>query len=110
MTNVRTREIYRLEIWRGGIRQNVVPIYQNDIVIGRGSKSKPVDISLAGDAEVSRRHVVISTDARGSFWVVNEGRNPASINNYELPPGQKIQWAPGVNLVVCSYTLRISPR
>jgi hypothetical protein len=110
MTNVRTREIYRLEIWRGGIRQNVVPIYQNDIVIGRGSKSKPVDISLAGDAEVSRRHVIISTDARGSFWVVNEGRNPASINNYELPPGQKVQWAPGVNLVVCSYTLRISPR
>src|SRR5206468_8637667 len=44
MTNVRARvtELYRLEILRGGIRQNVVPIYQNEIVVGRGSKSKPV--------------------------------------------------------------------
>jgi hypothetical protein len=112
MTNVRTRtpELYRLEIWRGGIRQNVVPIYQNEIIIGRGSKSKPVDIALAGDAEVSRRHVVIQADGRGGYFVVNEGRNPAVINNYELPAGQRVQWGPGVNLVVCSYTLRIQPR
>lgn len=112
MTNVRTRvaELYKLEIWRNGVRQNVVPIYQNQIVIGRGSKSKPVDIALAGDAEISRRHVSITTDGRGNYSVVNEGRNPAMINNYELPSGQPIQWAPGVNLVVCSYTLRIQPR
>jgi FHA domain len=112
MTNVRTRasELYRLEIWRGGIRQNVVPIFQNEIVIGRGSKSKPVDIALAGDAEISRRHAVILTDGRGGYSVVNEGRNPAMINNYELPAGQKVQWGPGVNLVICSYTLRIQPR
>ena len=112
MTNVRTRapELYRLEIWRGGIRQNVVPIFQNEIVIGRGSKSKPVDIALAGDVEISRRHVTISTDGRGNYSVANEGRNPAMINNYELPAGQRVQWAPGVNLVVCSYTLRIQPR
>jgi hypothetical protein len=112
MTNVRTRsaELYRLEIWRGGIRQNVVPIFQNETVIGRGSKSKPVDISLAGDAEISRRHVIISTDGLGKYWVTNEGRNPAMINNLELPTGQRIPISPGVNLVVCSYTLRIQPR
>ena len=112
MTNVRTRvaELYKLEIWRNGLRQNVVPIYQNQVVVGRGSKSKPVDIALAGDVEISRRHVTITTDGRGNYSVINEGRNPAMINNYELPPGQPIQWAPGVNLVVCSYTLRIQPR
>ena len=112
MTNVRTRvnELYKLEIWRNGIRQNVVPIFQNDVVIGRGSKSKPVDISLAGDAEVSRRHVVITTDGTGKFWVTNEGRNPAMINNYDLPMGQKIPFSPGVNVVVCSYVLRVQPR
>ena len=112
MTNVRTRnsELYRLEIWRGGIRQNVVPIFQNETVIGRGSKSKPVDISLVGDAEVSRRHVVVTTDGNGNYWVTNEGRNPAMINNLELPMGQRIPVSPGVNLVVCSYTLRIQPR
>jgi hypothetical protein len=111
MTNVRTRvsELYRLEIWRGGIRQNVVPIFQNEVVIGRGSKSKPVDISLAGDAEVSRRHLVITTDGTGKYWVTNEGRNPAMINNYELPVRQRIPVNPGVNVVVCSYVLRIQP-
>lgn len=112
MTNVRTRstELYRLEIWRGGIRQNVVPIFQPETVIGRGSKSKPVDISLAGDAEVSRRHVIISTDAKGNYWITNEGRNPAMISNLELPMGQRVPFSPGVNIVVCSYTLRVQPR
>lgn len=112
MTNVRTRvtELYRLEIWRAGIRQNVVPIFSNEIVVGRGSKSRPVDISLAGDAEVSRRHVIISTDGRGNFSVVNEGRNPAMINSYELPAGQRIELKPGTNLTICSYILRIQPR
>jgi len=111
MTNVRTRvaELYKLEIWRNGIRQNVVPIFQNEVVVGRGSKSKPVDISLAGDAEVSRRHVVITTDGNGKFWVTNEGRNPAMINNYDLPMGQRIPFSPGVNVAVCSYVLRVQP-
>ena len=112
MTNVRKRvsELYRLEIWLNGVRQNVVPIYQNEIVIGRGSKSRPVDIALAGDAEISRRHLTISTDGNGKYWVTNEGRNAASINNFELPPGQRVSLAPGVSLSVCSYILRIQPR
>ncbi len=112
MTNVRKRatELYRLEIWLNGVRQNVVPIFQNEIAIGRGSKSKPVDIALAGDPEISRRHLTIIADGNGKYWVVNEGRNAAAVNNYELPPGQRISLAPGVNLAVCSYILRIQPR
>ena len=112
MTNVRRRvtELYRLEIWLNGVRQNVVPIFQNEIIVGRGSKSRPVDIALAGDAEISRRHLTISTDGNGKFWVTNEGRNAASINNFELPPGQRVSLAPGVSLSVCSYILRIQPR
>lgn len=111
MTNVRQRapEIYKLEIWMNGVRQNVVPVYQREISVGRGSKSKPVDIALAGDPEISRRHLTIGSDGAGKYWVVNEGRNAASISNYELPPGQKISLAPGVSLVVCSYILRIQP-
>ena len=113
MTHVQKRqapELYRLEIWRNGIRQNVVPIYQKEVVIGRGSKSKPVDISLAGDVEISRRHVILITDGGGNYWVVNEGRNPAMINNYELAPGQRVTLSPGTNLAVCSYVLRIQPK
>ena len=113
LTHVKKRldpELYKLEIWRGGVRQNVVPIYQNEISIGRGSKSKPVDISLAGDPEISRRHLSLITDGQNNFWLVNEGRNPAMINNYELQINQKISVSPGVPIAVCSYLLRIQPR
>lgn len=112
MTNVRRRlaELYKLEIWLNGVRQNVVPIFQEVVVVGRGSKSRPVDISLAGDPEISRRHLTIHTDGNGKFWVVNEGRNAAAINNFELPIGERVNLAPGVSLAVCSYILRIQAR
>ncbi len=113
LTQVKKRiapELYKLEIWRGGVRQNVVPVYQNEISIGRGSRSKPVDISLPGDPEISRRHLSLTTDGQNNFWLVNEGRNPAMINNYELQINQKITVSPGVPIGVCSYLLRIQPK
>jgi len=113
MTHVQKRtaaELYKLEIWRGGVRQNVVPVYQNQISIGRGSKSKPVDISLQGDPEISRRHLTFMTDGKGNYSMINEGRNPAIINNYELPIGQQISISPGVPIMVCTYMLRIQPK
>ena len=114
MTHVQKRpaatELYKLEIWRGGVRQNVVPVYQNQISIGRGSKSKPVDISLQGDPEISRRHLTFMTDGKGNFSMINEGRNPAIINNYELPVGQQVSISPGVPITVCTYMLRIQPK
>jgi hypothetical protein len=113
MTRIQKRqmpELYRLEIWRNGVRQNVIPIHQNDITIGRGSKSKPVDIVLEGDPEISRRHLSLHYDNQGTFALTNEGRNPAIINNYELQIGQRIAVTPGVPIAVCSYLLRIQPR
>ncbi|MGE3468044.1 MAG: FhaA domain-containing protein [Pyrinomonadaceae bacterium] len=112
MTHVNSRmtELYKLEIWRGGVRQNVVPIYNKEIMIGRGSKSKPVDIPLAGDVEVSRRHLTLGTDGAGNYWAVNEGKNPAAINNYELPAGQRVAVTPGVPVNICSYMLRVQPK
>lgn len=109
MTSVRKRatELYKLEVFLNGVRQTIVPVFEQEITVGRGSKSKPVTIKLPGDAEISRRHLTISTDGQGRYWVVNEGRNPAMINNVELPSGQRISLSPGVNLNVCSYTLRI---
>ncbi len=113
MTHVQKRqapELYRLEIWREGVRQSVVPVFQNEISIGRGSKSKPVDIALEGDPEISRRHLSLHTDGQGNFSLTSEGRNPAMINNYELQTGQRIQVSAGVPIAVCSYLLRIQPR
>ena len=113
MTSVAKRaatELYKLEIWMNGVRQNVVPIYNNEISVGRGSRSKPVDITLSGDPEISRRHLTLGTDGAGYFWAVNEGRNPAMINNYELPGGQRVTITPGIKLSVGSYILRIQPK
>lgn len=111
MTHVNSRmiELYKLEIWRGGMRQNVLPIYRKEVVVGRGSKSRPVDITLAGDVEISRRHLTLTTDGMGKFWAVNEGKNPAMINNQELQSGQWIALTPGIPLNICSYMLRIQP-
>lgn len=112
MTRVKKRgakELYRLEIWRSGVRQNVIPIFQNQVSIGRGSKSKPVDIPLVDDPEISRRHLTLAADGDGNFWAINEGRNPAMINNYELPAGQQIAVSVGAPISVCSYMLRIQP-
>ncbi len=112
LTHVQKRpakELYKLEIWRDGVRQTVLPIYQNEISIGRGSKSKPVDVALTGDPEISRRHLSLIYDGQGNFSLLNEGRNPAMINNYELPVGQRISVSPGVPIAVCSYLLRIQP-
>ncbi len=112
MTQVTRRqtELYRLEVWRGGVRQSVLPIYRNEISLGRGSKSKPVDVELPGDPEISRRHVTIATDGNGGFWLVNEGRNPAMLNDYEVPSGKRIPVSAGIPIAVCSYLLKIIAR
>ncbi len=112
MTNVRPRskELYKLEIWLNGTRQNLVPIFNAETSIGRGSRSKPVDIPLTGDPEVSRRHLVISTDGSGSFWVKNEGRNAAMIQTHELPMNQRVPIKPGVSVTIGSYVIRIQAR
>lgn len=105
----RSQELYRLEVWRGGIRQNVIPIYQKEITIGRGSKSRSVDIPLSGDVEISRRHLILVTDGRNSFWIQNEGKNPATVDRVELPMGKRMPIETGTSVTVCSYMLRIQP-
>lgn len=112
MTNVRPRvsELYKLEIWLNNVRQNVVPIFNNEVVVGRGSRSKPVDIALSGDPEISRRHCTLGTDGAGNFWVINEGRNPAMIGTYEISEGQRVPLKPGMSLAIGAYILRIQPK
>ncbi len=111
MTHVKKRVqiLYKLEIWRGGIRQNLIPVYQNAISIGRGSRSKPVDVPLPGDPEISRRHATLILDPSGTFWLINEGRNPAMVSNREIPMGQRANVNPGETIAVCTYLLRIQP-
>ena len=111
MTKVSTRTtaLYNLEVWRGGVRQNVIPVFKNEIVIGRGSKSKPVDVAITDDLEISRRHLIVILDQNGQYSVINEGRNPAVTNNTELPIGQRVFVSPGQPLNICTYMVRIQP-
>lgn len=111
MTHVRKRqatELYKLEVWRGGVRQNVIPVYENEIGIGRGSRSKPVEIALPGDPEISRRHVTLAFN-NGGYWLISEGRNSTLVSGREIPTGQRVQVKPGESISVCSYLLRIQP-
>lgn len=105
----RNAELYKLEVWRGGVRQNVVPVYQHEVSIGRGSQSKPVDIPLKGDPEISRKHISLSRDASGNYWLSHEGRNATFIGGREMQPGQKLPVSPGENIDICTYMLRILP-
>jgi FHA domain len=106
----RQTELYKLEVWQGGVRQNVVQIFQNEVGIGRGSKSKPVDVPLTGDPEISRRHITIICNGNGNYWLVSEGRNATFVSNREVPMGQRVQVSAGEPITVCSYLLRIQPK
>lgn len=113
LTHVQPRqqnELYRLEIWRGGVRQNVTPVYSDTIKIGRGSRSKPVDIMLPGDPEISRHHVTLTNSGSGQYSVTNHGRNPAAINGNEMGVGETRFVSPGVPISICSYLIRIQPK
>ncbi len=106
----RQTELYRLEVWCNGVRENVLPVYQHEIKIGRGSRSKPVDITLGGDPEISRHHASLIFEGNGIFSLLNVGRNPAAINGFELPMGQRSNVKAGTPITICSYLLRIQPQ
>jgi FHA domain/Protein of unknown function (DUF3662) len=108
-TRVQSRktELYKLEIWRNGVRQSVIPVYQPEISIGRGSKSKQVDVPLLNDDEISRRHATILCDSSRNFTLVSEGKNPATVSNREIPIGSSTRVMIGEHIVICSYLLRI---
>jgi hypothetical protein len=110
LTNVKPRkkELYRLEVWKGNVRQAVLPIYETRVSLGRGSKSQPVDIKLSGDPEISRKHATLLYHPESrTVSIINEGKNPALMFNKELPTGQEIPLRPGVNVVIGSYIIRV---
>jgi hypothetical protein len=112
MTSVapRSQALYHLEIWRDGVRQNQIPVYTNEISIGRGSRSRPVDIALPGDPEISRRHATIFLDNQGQMTLMSEGRNATVVSNREVPLGQRVRIAMGEPIGIGAYLLRVQPR
>jgi hypothetical protein len=103
-------ELYAVELWRGGVRQTVVPITKPEITIGRGSKSVAVDLPIKGDPEVSRVHATLSRDPEGKYWLTAKGRNVTLVSGVEAPRDESVPVAPDDKIEICSYTLRIQPR
>ncbi len=108
-TRVQSRktELFKLEVWQNGVRQSVIPVFQNEISIGRGSRSQKVDIPLLNDVEISRRHASILCDGNRNFILVSEGKNPTIISNREIPTGERVRVNLGEHILICSYLLRI---
>ncbi|HYP00868.1 MAG TPA: FHA domain-containing protein, partial [Pyrinomonadaceae bacterium] len=78
--SARVIELFAVELWRGGVRQQVVPITKPEITIGRGSKSVAVDLPIKGDPEVSRVHATLSRDPEGKYWLTAKGRNATLVS------------------------------
>jgi hypothetical protein len=112
VTRVRARpvELYSVEVWRGGVRQTVVPVGKPEITIGRGSKSTTVDLPIKGDPEVSRIHAVLARDPEGKYWLTAKGRNPTLVGGREVAREESTEIAPDDKIEICSYTLRIQPK
>jgi FHA domain/Protein of unknown function (DUF3662) len=106
----RVVELYKLELWREGVRQSVVSITKPEVTIGRGSRSVAVDVPLKGDPEISRVHITLMFDDQGRYWLTPKGRNPTLISGREVPREQRTIIQPDEKIGICSYTLRIQPK
>ena len=110
IVRARPAELYSVEVWREGVRQSVVPIMQQEITIGRGSRSVTVDLPLKGDPEVSRIHASLARDENGQYWLTPKGRNPTLVAGREMPRDERSPVSPDDKIDICSFSLRIQPK
>ena len=108
--SARPAELYTVEVWRGGVRQSVVPVVKPEITIGRGSKSVAVDLPIKGDPEVSRLHATLARDPDGRYWLTPKGRNPTLVSGREAARDERTPVAPDDKIEIASFTLRIQPK
>jgi hypothetical protein len=108
--SARPVELYSIEVWRNGVRQNVLPVSKQEVTIGRGSKSVSVDVPVKGDPEVSRHHATLARDAEGRFWFTPHGRNATFVGGREVPREERVEVRPDEKIDIASFTLRIQPK
>jgi hypothetical protein len=107
-TVVRPRHpLYTIALRRDGQAEERRPFYRPRIVIGRGSKDLPVDLRLEGDLEISRQQAVIEQIEGGRFAVSCEGRNPLSVGEREVNPGERVEVEPGTRIRIGPYELEL---
>ena len=103
-------ELYSIEVWRGGVRQSVVPVTKPEVTIGRGSKSVSVDVAVKGDPEVSRHHATLARDPEGRYWFTPHGRNATFVGGQEVPREERVEVRPDEKIEIAGFTLRIQPK
>jgi hypothetical protein len=108
--SARPQELYSVEVWKGGVRQSVAPVFKNEITIGRGSKSVTVDLPIKGDPEVSRSHATLELDNSGRYWFTPTGRNPTFVGGREVTREQRVEVKPDDKIDIAGFTLRIQPK
>jgi hypothetical protein len=106
----RIKELYSVEIWKDGVRQNVVPVTKHEITIGRGSRSITVDLPLKGDPEISRVHATLTREQDGRYYLLAKGRNATMVGPRELPRGERTEVMPDQKIAICNFVLRIQPK
>jgi len=105
----RIKELYSIEVWKDGVRENVVPVTKPEITIGRGSRSITVDLPLKGDPEISRVHAILTRERDGRYYLQAKGRNSTLIGSHEIPPGERMEVQPDQKIAICNFVLRIQP-
>ena len=91
----------------------VAPLWDSSLLIGRRSASRNIhpQVDCGADHGVSRRHAQLTTD--GQRWWVEDlqssngtfvGPAGAPIPTVPIPPGQRIEFAPGDRVYVGAWT------
>lgn len=101
-TVVRPNKLFSLEIWHNGY-QNLIPIYQPKITIGR---SKKEDIPLEDDLEISRHHAILFYREDTKFNLHITGQNPVLINETPFFQNQTSSFNFEEPLQIGTYLLR----
>jgi len=105
----RIKELYSIEVWKDGVRENVVPVTKPEITIGRGSRSITVDLPLKGDPEISRVHAILTRERDGRYYLQAKGRNSTLVGSREIPAGERMEVQPDQKIAICNFVLRIQP-
>ncbi len=112
MGNTAVRQ-FAVLVQRNGVgnetaRPEICPAYKNEITIGRGSSQEEIDLVLAGDREVSRKHATLEKLDNGDFKLTCHSANPIKLKGEQrLRKGESAELKAGDKIGICSYELVI---
>lgn len=106
--NKRLRRLFCVDISQNGISQDKLPVFQPEIIIGRGSPSFQVDVTLKDDLEISRHHAILAYQANDFFNLSVIGQNPVLIGENLIFAGQTANMGWEETFQIGSYLLKLN--